>query len=257
MKISPYQRIRRFVSVVFFLLFPVTITMFSPYLSVLGAYSGIITGSVLVFCVFFLASPFFGRAFCSWICPAGHFQDQLATIRTQKAGKAGRWWFKYLVWAPWLLALLVGLVLSLLSQPTGLTFNFWWEPSDPLDLVLEPYSPLINLGGHLLLTYMIFLVFMIPSLILGQRGGCHTLCWMSPFMVLGRKLGNVLRLPAIRLKAQPERCIHCSLCSRTCPAGIPVQQLVEKANTEHSECILCGQCVDACPKNVLSIKIAQ
>jgi glucose-6-phosphate-specific signal transduction histidine kinase len=39
------------------------------------------------------------------------------------------------------------------------------------------------------------------SIVAGKRGFCHTVCWMAPFMILGRKLSNALRLPALRLSA--------------------------------------------------------
>ena len=36
----------------------------------------------------------------------------------------------------------------------------------------------------------------------GRRAGCHTICWMAPFMIIGRKLRNLVAWPSLRLTAQ-------------------------------------------------------
>jgi len=33
-------------------------------------------------------------------------------------------------------------------------------------------------------------LFLVLSLTVGRRAGCHTICWMAPFMVIGRKIRN-------------------------------------------------------------------
>jgi len=39
--------------------------------------------------------------------------------------------------------------------------------------------------------------------------------------------------------------------------GIDVQAGVEKGDVEHPECILCGECIQKCPKKVLKLGIAR
>jgi len=34
--------------------------------------------------------------------------------------------------------------------------------------------------------------------------------------------------------------------------GLPVEQFVMKEKMEHRECILCGTCIDTCPRNTIS-----
>lgn len=255
-KQSFYIRGRKLVHLISFILFPFTIRFFSPYLSVAGAWSGAVTAAVITFGAMLVLSPFLGRLFCSWICPTGQFQDQLAQVVVKKAGGPGRWWRKYLVWAPWLGLLLGGLAVHLFSA-TGVEWAPWWQPGQGETSMDEGIGFLVVLAGNLFIELIVLSVFFILSLTLGARGGCHNICWMSPFLILGRKIGNALRIPAIRLKAESERCIHCGKCNAACPPGIPVQSLVERRHTEHAECILCGECVDVCPKDVLSIRIAR
>jgi polyferredoxin len=58
------QKIRKAIILISFLLFPITINYFSPYIIIDGAAQGIITGSFITFGLLFIVSLFFGRAFC-------------------------------------------------------------------------------------------------------------------------------------------------------------------------------------------------
>ena len=104
---------------------------------------------------------------------------------------------------------------------------------------------------HLPVQPIIVGLFFVLALIVGRRAGCHTICWMAPFMILGRKLRNLVRWPALRLVAQPNRCTDCLTCSRECPMSLNVQRMVQRADMEDSECILCGTCVDGCNQDAI------
>ncbi len=99
--------------------------------------------------------------------------------------------------------------------------------------------------------YIVVGTFLALSVFVGRRAGCHTICWMAPFMILGRKLRNLGNWPALRLKAETAKCINCKKCTQNCPMSLDVNGLVQKNVMEHSECVLCGTCVDVCPKDVI------
>lgn len=63
------QKIRRLIVFISLFLFPVTLNYLSPYVSIDGALSGIVSGSVVVFLVMFISGLFLGRAWCGWVCP--------------------------------------------------------------------------------------------------------------------------------------------------------------------------------------------
>ena len=53
-------------------------------------------------------------------------------------------------------------------------------------------------------------------------------------------------------KIDYDLCISCGKCSRACPMGLDVKQMVsEGINSNCTECIQCGACVDECPQKVL------
>jgi polyferredoxin len=70
-KTATRQCIRRALILISFLLFPITLNYFSPYLIIDGASQGIINGSFVLFGLLFLSSLVLGRGWCGWVCPAG------------------------------------------------------------------------------------------------------------------------------------------------------------------------------------------
>ena len=61
------QRLRRTIIFISFLLFPVTIWYFSPYLIIQAASEHIMNGSFIVFMAMLIASMFLGRVWCIWL----------------------------------------------------------------------------------------------------------------------------------------------------------------------------------------------
>jgi polyferredoxin len=99
--------------------------------------------------------------------------------------------------------------------------------------------------------YIVIALFLGLALLFGRRAGCHYVCWMAPFMILGRRVRNAVNWPALRLEADPAACKSCLRCTRTCPTGLDVHAMVQRADMENSECILCGNCVDGCTRNAI------
>ena len=70
-------------------------------------------------------------------------------------------------------------------------------------------------------------------------------------MILGRKLRNLGRWPALRLVAEPAKCSNCLTCTRNCPMSLDVNGMVQRGEMEDGECILCGTCVDGCSQDAI------
>ena len=58
------QKTRKALIIFSFLLFPITINYFSPYVIIDGASQGIVNGSFISFALMFLSALFVGRLWC-------------------------------------------------------------------------------------------------------------------------------------------------------------------------------------------------
>ena len=234
------QRVRKALIIVSFLLFPVTMNYLSPYIIIESASQGIINASFINFGLMFLSALVVGRLWCAWLCPGGGLQEIfcLANDKPARGGKLD--WLKWIVvWIPWIT------VIAILAISVG-----GYHKIDPLHLTESGIS--VDRPEAYMIYFIVIGVFLILSLVAGRRAGCHYICWMAPFMILGRKIRNLFRWPALRLKADVSRCVNCKRCTTNCPMSLDVNGLVQKGVMEHNECILCGTCVDVCPKDVIS-----
>lgn len=229
------QKTRRAVILAMFASLPITLYYFSPVLSLQAASIGVIAGSVLVFLALFLSSIFLGRLFCGWACPAGGAQELVLLVRKRPSPRERIRWIKWLIWTPWF-----AMLLFLLLRANGVrSIDFLYQTRSGVSV-----SDLPGLIAYL----SVVAVFAILALAVGRRAGCHVVCWMAPFMIVGRLVGRFLRLPALRLSANPLRCSSCGMCTRACPMSIDVRAAVAAQEMESTDCILCGVCVDGCPK---------
>ena len=111
-----------------------------------------------------------------------------------------------------------------------------------------------DLQSFIIYMAVLLVLIVLPSLAFGRRSFCHHLCWMAPFMIIGRKLGNGIRLHPLRLREEKEKCVRCHRCTEHCPMSLPVEDMVAKGKMEHSECILCGTCAVICREKTISLK---
>ena len=80
---SRRQSTRRLLILIAFLLFPIIINYFSPYLIIDGASMGIVNGSMIVFGLMFTGSLVLGRLWCGWACPMAGLGEACFIIKDQ------------------------------------------------------------------------------------------------------------------------------------------------------------------------------
>jgi polyferredoxin len=204
---------------------------------------GIAAGSFVLFLLlFFLPSLFLGRFLCGYICPLGGLQECLMLVNRKKARGGRANLIKYSLWVPWLLS-----VALLFLRAGGIKeVDFFFHTEFGVSL----YSPLTYF-----IYYGVLLIVVVITLAAGKRAFCHYVCWMAPFMVIGTKLSDVLKLPRLRLRSEKERCVSCGRCNRSCPMSLDVQAMVRSGKIRDAECILCGECIDICPKKAFSYSL--
>lgn len=238
------QRWRKALLFVSFLLFPVTLYYFSPVIIVESAARGIVNASLIVFGLMFVAALFVGRLWCGWACPAGGLQEFGSVVNDRPAPGGKSDWIKWGVWIPWIC--LIAVLVIRAGGYRSIEPFYHFEGGVTLAQPVEPEGP-----PWYIIYYAIVILFLGLALAFGRRASCHTICWMAPFMIIGRRLRNALRWPALRLQVEPDRCIDCLACARNCPMSLDVNHKVRLGEMEDDECILCGTCVDSCPKDVI------
>ncbi|MGA2238834.1 MAG: 4Fe-4S binding protein [Candidatus Bathyarchaeia archaeon] len=230
----------------------------------------------------FVIGAVIGRAFCGWVCPMGFIQDMVTMargpfgqvdVRMHESGKR----FKYFVLG---VALLVSVSLAIsLSMGIGADYKnslgifanglliplapegtlFSTIPRAIIYLKLEVAPtfldkisanqlvtwirsvPLMIYAGLILLFVFFYGAYKVP------RFWCRYLC------PVGAKMAPFQKYSFLGMKRDPVKCSKCPHCEAACPMQIRILSLPwEKFNDP--ECILCGECADACVNNSLSYK---
>lgn len=232
------QQSRKFFVIFSFLLFPITIYYFSPYLIIQAASIGIIAGCTAVFITQFILSIFLGRAFCGWVCPAGGLQEICTLVNNKEINNVRANIIKYVIWVVWVLTIAAIFIRT--------------KNTIKIDLLYQTVNGIsVSSPEQYIIYYGVALLIAITALMLGRRAFCHYLCWMAPFMVYGTKIAAMLNTPALRLKAESSKCVSCKQCNKVCQMCLDVNSMVLQNNMYNSECILCGECIDKCPKKAI------
>lgn len=243
-QIALRQRIRKGLLLFSFLLFPLFMNFLSPYVIIDGASQGIVNGSLIVFSLMFLSALFVGRAWCGWLCPMGGLCELSNPINDRLVNGKKIDWIKWAIWVPW-----IALIVWMVVQAGGYhSFDPFLDTVDGISVAGTPDRPIFI---AYIIYYAVIGLFLILSLTVGRRGACHSICWMAPFMILGRGARNQGNWPALRLVASPDQCTNCMKCTTGCPMSLDVNGLVHSGQMEHRECILCGTCVDNCNQHAI------
>jgi polyferredoxin len=238
------QRIRKAAIILTFLTFPITMNFMSPYVIIDGAMNGIVNGSLVMFGLMFISSLFLGRAWCGWVCPAGGMQEMVESVNNRPVNGKKIDWIKWLIWIPW-----ISLIIFMVVQAGGYqTIDLLYHTQGGISVAGSPDRPIFI---AYIIYYFVIALFIGLAIVVGRRAGCHTVCWMAPFMMIGRWIRNRFAWPSLRLVADSSACADCKLCSKNCPMSLDVNGMVQIEQMENSECILCGTCVDNCAKGVI------
>jgi ferredoxin-type protein NapH len=236
------QKVRLVLVFISLLLFPVTLNFFSPYVSIDGAMAGVIAGSLLVFFIMFVSGLFFGRAWCAWVCPMAGLSELSNAVNGKPAPAKKLAIIRYSIFTIWFGIIIAGFIIAGGIQGIDLL-----HLTDRFVSVDEPVKYFTY--------YTVLFVFFGLNIWLGKRASCHGICWMSPFLAGGYLAGRLARLPQLRIKSEPSKCVDCKMCTGRCPMGIKVDTYVQSGEITSPDCILCGQCIDGCKQKVLGYGI--
>ena len=236
--IKDRQRLRKALIILSFVLMPITFVYISCPIITRGASEGIVTGGLMVFTLIFFGSLFLGRLWCGWLCPAGGLQEIYFQINDKKTNDRRLNRLKYVIF----LLLFVPLILAVHSSGGFTEIDPFYYTHHGISIAKE---------GAYAIFYAQITFITIFAISAGRRGFCHYFCPIAVIMIIGRKIRNLCRWPALGLFADVGRCTGCGRCSRGCPMGLDVKDMILQGRMEDAECILCGGCVDACPEGAI------
>lgn len=195
----------------------------------------------------FIFGSIFGRFVCGWLCPFGLLQDLLHKIplfrkRKQlpfhKVFKYG----KYLVLFGLVFAGSAFLFTGFVKIPAFCKFlcpSGTFMGAIPLLGANEGLRTQIGGLFYWKLGVLLFLVLLSVKI---YRPFCQYLC------PLGAVYGWFNRFSLVQIQWNKEGCTSCMACKRACPVNLSPEEI-----SVSSECIKCGQCVDACPEKCLKM----
>ncbi len=190
--------------------------------------AGFFAGAVIHYTVAKLVGPLlFGRAWCGWACWTAMVLDLLPFKRNRAGRLPGRWGqLRYLHFA-----LSLALVLVL-----WFVFGYQVRTNDIRSLAWL-------VGGNVLYYGIgIWLAFALKD----NRAFCKYVC---PIPTLQKVLS---RFALLKISGNRERCTECGACTRVCPMDIRVHEYAAQGKRVLStECILCFECENACPRGAL------
>jgi MauM/NapG family ferredoxin protein len=245
--ITDYSRMQGYATSLLLELDP--LTAIAMFLASGVVYSGLILALVLI-----VLTLFFGRFFCSWMCPLGIMNQFSSWLFNRKkpsvdyAINAYRpvYRLKYYILALMLILAAFGSLQIGLLDPIALMVRSFTVSVFPAlqqtsaDIYL--FQPVFN-GGMLIAVMLIAIVLANRFM---TRFWCRVLC------PLGALLGVLSKYSLFRIQRDVDKCIDCNKCLNHCQGGCDPH-----AELRISECHVCMNCIEMCPTGALHYGLPQ
>jgi polyferredoxin len=191
-------------------------------------YAGVVTGALIQLIIARVVMPFIlGNGFCSRVCWDGAvFEIAQPMIPACNNPKPRKEWLAY---GYMLLLIVMASVVSFIHNPAIFeSSKIYWITAE---------------------TFVILFIGIYLSRFWGSRTYCRTLC---PFISISGLISrfSIFKITPVNATA----CNSCMKCNKSCPMLVDVMNSVQ-TNTRvfNKSCILCENCVDACPQNCLDL----
>jgi polyferredoxin len=184
--------------------------------------------------LFLIASMWWGRFFCAWVCPLGSVQEAIFALRSKKYRSRHR--ISYFYENKFSKAKYVILILTIVLVLVGASY------------VYIQYCPFFALAQlpHLAWGGILFLLGILLMGLVVERFWCRYLCPYAALLNIFQALGKLFGIPRRKIHRNLERCIDCGHCMLYCPMNIDLSQ---DEKVESPNCIMCLLCTEKCPKS--------
>lgn len=238
----------------FFLLFlqPVAPDVFPwlEWLPKVQVIPGILSGYMIIFALIILFTLFFGRVYCSILCPLGLFQDIVA-LSASSTTRLG-----FMKAKPWLRATVM--VIFIASLVAGLPALFsLFEPYSIFGRIIACFissgraiwrivcGDTISFSIGFMPMMISFAMFAVISFMAIKHGRlwCNTMC------PVGTILGYLSRFALFKIYIDKNACVRCGLCERICKSSCIDSS---KYRIDASRCVVCFTCIKKCKHNAIT-----
>ena len=180
----------------------------------------------------------FGRIYCSSICPLGTLQDVVSRLASRRlTGPLDR--YRYRHDRPMLRVLMLIVFVECLTFGATAWIHY-----------MDPYTEFTRMVRFWLLGNAGALigaaVTAVLTVAMAWRGGrllCNSLC------PVGAALGAQTSVSLTRIDINPDLCVHCGACERTCK-GQCIRSDV--SIVDNSRCVSCFDCTAVCPNGAIT-----
>ena len=190
--------------------------------------------SFVVTAVLVVIALFFGRIYCSVICPLGIMQDLYCWL----GGKFKKNRFSYVKEHKWLRYTV--LVIFVVCLVIGFA---------PVITLLEPYG---NYGRIVTSFYLrnltLSIIAWVVMLVLGVLAFLYGRAYCNAICPVGTILSFFSRFSVFRIQIDKDKCKHCGLCEKNCKARAIDAQA---GKVDLSRCVVCGDCLVKCQFDAL------
>lgn len=241
-----------------------SIAQYALELQFTPAVMGILTGSFALILILLAITLLFGRAYCSFICPLGIFQDIIHNLSGRILKKTNKDIVKknsgykkphnilrYSILAFVLISLAIGLTLPLsLLDPYSImgkiSNNVIVNLNNALNNLFSLIAPetfyyqeYVKWSIYSFIYSLLALDVIVAVASIKGRLYCNSICPVGTF------LGMIGECSLFKIVINKEMCVKCSQCSKNCKSNCID---LEKKEIDYNRCVVCFNCITSCKR---------
>ncbi|KNY30287.1 4Fe-4S binding protein [Pseudobacteroides cellulosolvens] len=183
-----------------------------------------------------------GRVLCGWLCVYAPVQETAANMLTGIGANPLKKKFvkKGLIYIT-TIAFWGSILFNIIKNINHIDFNI--NNGDSVNNIWLYVGGLITMLPLTLLFTHLF----------GNRFFCKYICPIGGLQSIWNKVS------LLKVKIDHKKCVNCNACTKNCQMGVAIDNYIKEGDScvRDGNCIMCGDCIDKCPKNALKFGIIE